>query len=180
MKITPPSSKANLITASMPEFSPTRSRMPSVNSTTPKSLFSSTINFFLLKKRPARRGGYSPPNRLDHGCGRGIPAPTRAALYRLNENGRSVNSNRPFVWRKLFLLLLLGRRFIEIPLDQPCRVVDDDEAHQQLDVHKIQLLEALAKIHCDDRAYETENTFYDDMYDGNYIEHEGYHNVEND
>src|SRR5215475_5526466 len=25
----------------------------------------------------ARRGGYSPPNRLDHKRGRGIPAPTR-------------------------------------------------------------------------------------------------------
>src|SRR5215475_1329692 len=105
MKITPPSSKANLITASRPEFSPTRSRMPSVNSTTPKSFISSDICLFPFERAP------------------------REWQCRPNKNGRSVNPNRPFVWRKLFLLLLLGRWFIEPPLDQSGRVVDDDEAH---------------------------------------------------
>src|SRR5947209_20396748 len=28
-----------------------------------------------------RRGGYSPPNRLDHGQGRVFPAPTRSVLF---------------------------------------------------------------------------------------------------
>src|SRR5262245_61239178 len=40
-------------------------------------------------QRRARRGGYSPPNRLDHERGQGTPAPTRAVLRRHHVNDLS-------------------------------------------------------------------------------------------